>query len=221
MEVTLRDINSLLSLRIQKGVDAERDAETDVERVDWLINTPEVIGGYGTHGYTIEDTAFFFTDAPVNMSESDYTGQYSAGVLDNAMQQSGSNAYLFPAPLEDEPLRIGIWYGKTERTEFASIHRISNDPDDISPEFYSGWDGVTPQWATGYVFPPSLNATLDRDPSRQITGVMVQYDGDYVYDQVADPGPSQTRRDMVFAGEAGEERHAGGGPRRALPRRPR
>ena len=199
--VSLRDINSLLSLRVQKGNDAERDAETDVERITWLINTAEVIGGYGDHGYTIEETSFFFTDAPVDMSESDYTGQYSQGVLDDCMQQSGANCYLYPAPIEDEPLRIGIWYGRTERTDFASIHKISNDPADISPEFYTGFAGETPQWDTGYVFPPSLDAELDRDPSRQITGVMVQYDGSYVYDSLGFTPPTLTRRDMVFSGE--------------------
>ena len=60
---------------------------------------------------------------------------------------------------------------------------------------------MTPQWDTGYVFPPSLDASLERDPSRQFTGVMVQYDGDYVYDSLATPPDSLTRRDMVFAGE--------------------
>ena len=116
VEIQLRDINSLLSLRIQKGTDAERDAETDVERVDWLINTAEVIGGYGDHGYGIEETAFFFTDDPENMSESDYTGQTSEGVLNDCIQQSGANCYLYPAPEPGDPLRIGIWYGRTERS---------------------------------------------------------------------------------------------------------
>lgn len=200
-EVTVRDINSLLNLRVQKGTDAERDAETDVERVDWLINTAEVIGGFGDNGYSIEETEFFFTDAPVDMSESDYTGQYSEGVLNDCMQQSGANCYLYPAPIEDEPLRIGIWYGRTEREDFQSIHKISNDPADISPEVLTGFDGVTPQYDTGYVFPPSLDMTLERDPSRQITGVMVQYDGGYVYDSNPAPSVVLTRRDMVFAGE--------------------
>ena len=74
IDLQLRDINSLLSLRVQKGTDAEREAETDVERVDWLIHTAEVIGGYGDHGYSIEETEFFFEDDPVEMSESNYTG---------------------------------------------------------------------------------------------------------------------------------------------------
>ena len=200
VRINARDINSLLNLRIQKGTDAEREAETDVERIEWLIDTAEVIGGYGDHGYGIEEREFFFTDDPHDMSESDYTGQYSAGVIDDAMQQSGANAYLYPAPTEADPLRIGIWYGRTERTEFQSLHRISNDPADISPEVFDGFYGETPQWDTGYTFPPSLDATLERDPSRQLTGVMVQYDGDYVYDSLSNP-ESLTRRDMVFSGE--------------------
>ena len=125
---------------------------------------------------------------------------YSDGVLNDAMQQSGANCYLYPAPTEDEPLRIGIWYGRTEREEFASLHKISNDPADISPEYYAGFQGETPQWDTGYVFPPSIDAVLDRDPSRQITGAMVQYDGDYAYETAAVVSPTLTRRDMVFDG---------------------
>jgi hypothetical protein len=201
VQISVRDINSLLNLRVQKGGDAQRDAETDVERGTWLINTAEVIGGHGDNGYTIEETEFFFTDAPVNMSESDYTGQYSNGVLDDCMQQSGANGYLYSSPLEAEPLRIGIWYGRTERSEFASLHKISNDLADISPEVLTGFDGETPQYDTGYVFPPSLDATLDRDPSRQITGAMVQYDGDYIYTSNPAPALSLTRRDMSFGGE--------------------
>lgn len=201
--ISVRDINSLLALRIQKGTDAERDAETDVERVTWLIGTAEVIGGFGDNGYTIEETEFFFTDGPVDMSESDYTFQYSEGVLRDCLDQGATkNGFLYPAPTSgSDPTRIGIWYGTDARADFASLHKISNDLDDISPEVLTGFAGVTPQYSTGYVFPPSQDMRLDRDPTRTITGAGLQWDGANTYLSNGTPGDVLTRRDMVFAGE--------------------
>lgn len=201
VRIALRDLNSLLSLRVQKGTDAERTAETDVARMQWLVATAEVIGGFGDDGFTIEETTRLFTDGPVNMSESDYTGIYAEGVVNDCMQQSGANAYLYNAPTHaSEPIRVGIWYGRTERSDFASIHKISNVLSDISPEVLANFEGYTPGHSTPYVFPPSFDTELERDPSRQITGVMIQYDGDYVYASNPIITPTPTRRDMVFEG---------------------
>lgn len=199
--ITVRDLNSLLTYRIQKGTDAERPDETDVERMEWVIGTAEIIGGHGDHGFTIEETEFLFTDAPVDMGETSYVGVEGGSVINDCMQQSGANAYLYNAPNDYSPIRVGIWYGRTERSDFASLHKISNVLDDISPEYFDNFEGVTPQYETGYVFPPSLDAVLDRDPSRQITGAMLQWDGGNTYGSSPIITPTLTRRDMSFSGE--------------------
>jgi hypothetical protein len=132
--VNVNDINTLLTRRLQKGGDAERRAETDVERMDWLTNTAEVIGGGGDNGFSIEDFTYFFEDSPYPMDKTDYTGQDSTGVINDCLQDSGKNAFLFNSPIDGEPIRVGIWYGRTERSDFASAHRISNILSDVNAD---------------------------------------------------------------------------------------
>ena len=201
LEIEIRDINTLLTRRVQRGSDAKRPAETDVERIDWLINTAEVIGGSGS-AITIGDIAFVFSDSPTNMSESEYTGQDSAGVINDLLNQSGKNAFLFASPTAaDEPERVGIWYGRTERTEFASIHKISNLLADISDDVIDGFATNAPDVDTPYVFPPSFDADLERDPERVISGAYVTYDGGYSYQTRPATATAFARRDMTFNAE--------------------
>jgi hypothetical protein len=201
--INVNDLNTLLSYRVQKGGDAEREAETDVERMTWLIGTAEVIGGHGDDGFTIEDTTYFDTGSPVNMDATDYTGQDSAGVANDAMQDSGKNFYLFnQATSVTSPIRVAMWYGHTSNTNFTSLHKISNDLDDVTPATIDHFATTAISHASNYVFAPSIDAELDRDPSRQITsGAMVQYDGGYEYTSRPVPVDTRARRDMVFAGE--------------------
>jgi hypothetical protein len=200
-DISMVDANTLLTRRLQKGTDAKREEETDIERMTWLINTAEVIGGGGDNGFTIEDTDYFFTDSPVPMSESDYTGLDSAGVINDCLQDSGKNCFVFNSPTASEPIRIGIWYGRTERTDFASIHKISNVAADISAAVLNNFEGVTPGYATPYVFPPSYDTDLDRSPSRLISGAMVKYDGGYQYVTRPETSEAFDKRDMSFSAE--------------------
>lgn len=201
--VNVKDLNTLLTMRVQKGGDAERPEENDVERViDWLIDTTEVIGGFGDNGFSIEEREFAFEDSPVLMSETDYTAQDSAGVINDALQDSAKTAWLYNRATDYQPIRVGIWYGHTDRTDFTSNHSISNDMADVN---------IDPALATqmpaeyliggAWTFFPSLDADLDRDPSRQVTGAMVQWDGGSTYVSQEDPAPSLTHRDMVFSAE--------------------
>ncbi len=193
--ISLDDINTLLSRRVQKGADAEREEETDVARLSWLIETAEVTGGH-----QIEDTTYIFTDAPVTMSESNYRGVESAQVVNDLFQQSGANAYLMNMPEAEHDIRVGMWYGRTEREEFSSVHRISNDPAEISPEtFDPAWlfDPSEGEWT----FAPSLDAELDRDPSRVYSGAYVNWDGGWSYVQRFETVTDYAARDGVFQAE--------------------
>lgn len=201
--ITCKDLNTLLTMRVQKGTDAERDSESDVQRMQWLINTAEVIGGFGDNGFSIEETEFFFTDNAVTMSETDYTGNDSAGVINDALQDSSKTAWLYNRPEPGDPIRVGIWYGHTERADFTSDHSISNDLSDvdIDPAVAAATQSAATLLAGNWTFAPSMDAELDRDPSRQITGALVQWDGGSTYVSQTDPEPSLTRRDMTFQAE--------------------
>jgi hypothetical protein len=201
--VNVNDINTLLTRRLQKGGDAERRAETDVERMDWLTNTAEVIGGGGDNGFSIEDFTYFFEDSPYPMDKTDYTGQDSTGVINDCLQDSGKNAFLFNSPTDDEPIRVGIWYGRTERSDFASAHRISNVLSDVNadPAEMPFTLTETEMLEGAWTFAPSVDAELDRDPSRIASGVMVQYDGGYRYETRPATAEAFERRDMLMQAE--------------------
>lgn len=200
--VSVKDVNTLLTFRVQKGSDAEREQENDVERMTWLIDTPEIIGGFGSNGFSIDEREFFFEDTTVTMSETSYVGQYGDGVINDALQDSSKNAYLYNRANGYQDIRIGIWYGRTERTEFTSPHAISSFFEDIDPDTltYFTENPVDLDYGS-YTFAPSVDAELDRDPSRQITGAMVQWDGGNTYANNPVIPDSLTRRDMAFAGE--------------------
>jgi hypothetical protein len=201
VHISVKDVNTLWTRRVQKGTDAKRPQETDIVRVtDWAIDTAEFVGGTGDSGFEVEDRDYVFTDSPYQMSETDYTSQDSAGVINDALQDSGKNAYLFPAPIDGEIVRVGMWYGRTERTDYSSPHRISNYLSDISPETLdAGWmfEPTDGEWT----FAPSIDAELERDPSRVASGVMVMADGSYAYVTRPETADAFAPRDMVMQAE--------------------
>lgn len=203
IEIALKDVNTLLSRRVQKGTDAERPQETDITRItEWLIDTPEVVGG---DGLNIDERSYVFTDSPYQVSETSYVSQDSAGVINDALQDSGKNAFLYPAPDDpDAPFRLGMWYGRTEREDFASPHRISNFLDDVSPETMdAAWmfEPTVDYDNDAFTFAPSLDAEMNRDPSRVASGVMVMADGSYAYVTRPETAEAFASRDMVMQAE--------------------
>jgi hypothetical protein len=201
--VNVNDINTLLTRRLQKGGDAERPAETDVERMDWLLHTAEVIGGGGDNGFSIEDFTYFFEDSPYPMDKTDYTGQDSMGAANDALQDSGKSFFIFNSPTDDEPIRVGVWYGRSERSDFASAHRISNILSDVNadPAEMPFTLTETEMLEGTWTFAPSIDAELDRDPSRVASGVMVMYDGGYRYETRPATAEAFERRDMLMQAE--------------------
>jgi hypothetical protein len=205
VHISVKDVNTLWTRRVQKGTDAERPQETDVERItDWAINTPEFVGGFGSSGFAVEDRAYVFTDSPYQMDKTDYTSQDSAGVVNDALQDSGKNAFLYPSPITGEIVRVGMWYGRTEREDFSSLHRISNILSDISPETLDAewlFEPTVDYDYDSFTFALSLDAELDRDPSRVASGVMVMADGGYGYVTRPETLEAFAPRDMVMQAE--------------------
>jgi hypothetical protein len=171
--MALTDINTPLGRRIMTGDDCNRPAETDVERIGWLIAT--------TEQNFIDDTTLVDTSAPVAMDAADYRYQYATQIYDDCSQASGKNWFMYPV-LEGSGSDwvAGFAYMFGESTEFSSDIRISNDLDDI--------DSVV-------TFAPGRATTLTRDPSRVYSGVSIPFDGGTVYQQNSSTVTAFARRD--------------------------
>lgn len=65
--VQLVDVNAVAGFRVLKGLEAKRPAETDVERVAWLLGTDEF-------GVYVQDLGFVSTDDPRNLDAFDSAG---------------------------------------------------------------------------------------------------------------------------------------------------
>ena len=176
---TIFDVNSRLARRVLTGVDCVRPAETDVERIAWVITTDEAY-------LTLWDTSLVSSADPVDMDATSYEGQTLDAVIRDCMEQSGKNAYLTHDWASDIVL---FWYGAADLATYDSGCALSNDPAEI--------DEVT-------TFAISDDATATRDPSRVYSGVYLTYsptDGSAGYVYVTDPGVGSAfaERDVVYS----------------------
>lgn len=182
-EVQLVDINTVLERRVMTGSDANRPAETDVQRVQWLEATNE--------GHLIADTRYLFTANPVNMDAVDYRGQMFKSILDDCAQSSGKDYWLTYFGDTSSPTypwgQFSLWYGFRNRSEYASTIRLSNELSEV--------DTVT-------TFALSNETTsLKRDPSRVYSGVYMPYDGGSSYVQDNAIALAFARRDAISPAE--------------------
>jgi hypothetical protein len=152
-DVDLVDYNMTLSRRVIRGSDGNRPAETDVERVQWIIAsdfTP-----------TVTDAGLIQTSGPVDMDPVDYRGRYPTDVLADCGNASGKNYFVY----FDEPTNhpaFAYFFGTSSL--YSSTLRLSNVASDI--------DSSTTFAAT---------CELYRDPSRVFSGVYLKYDGGSVF----------------------------------------
>ena len=150
------DQNTLLSRRVLLGADANRPAETDVQRVLYLMTTPEMLA--------VDATDYINTAGPVAMDACDYRGQMALAALDDCAQASGKNYWVM---LREDIgyAAYGLWYDFPESTAYASAITISNVAADVSASCFAA----------------AFDTTLTRDPSRVYSGVYMPYDGGSVY----------------------------------------
>lgn len=85
--VSMADLNSLLARRIFVGTDSNRPAETDVERIAWLLTTTEL-------NTLSPDATYIDTTGGVAMDAADYTGQKPEQVISDCSQASGKNYWI-------------------------------------------------------------------------------------------------------------------------------
>lgn len=158
--VTLADVNSVLEREVLRAGGGNRPAETDVQRITWVEQTGA--------GGLIDDTLYLLTGDPESMDKVDYRGQRFMDVVNDCMQQSGKNAFVWVRELGGGSVDFSLWYGHDDGPEFSSLLRLTNDLDDLGDEFtFAVVNDVT---------------ELNRDPSRVYSGVYLQYDGGAVYE---------------------------------------
>lgn len=176
-ELSLTDINTLMWRKVMAGNDTDRPAESDVDRVQWLLSTGEA-------GFFADVTTYVHTGNPVNMDanpDTGYNGQMFEQVMDDCAQQSGKNHYVLD--VFDSPNYVkGIWYGADSEPDFTSNLQISNVIGDV--------DNTTTWYA-------SLDTELNRDPSRIFSGVFGNYDGGYTYQSDAGVIAAYANRDTI------------------------
>lgn len=176
--VSLADANAYWQMRVMVGADANRPAETDVERMQWLLATNEVAWAYDT-------TTYVQTTTPVDMDACDYRGQYLPQIMDDCAQSSGRNWFTW-IDLVGGVRKVMVWYGHDDWAVYDSPLSLTNDPADFVESALV--DGTSLVWLI------SPDTKLRRDPSRMYDGVYLQYDGGAVY---RDLDPRTVRRDFV------------------------
>lgn len=172
--VQLSDPNWLIGLRIVVGSDGNRPAEDDYTRIRWLLTTTEANTFNGSLTY-VSSTA-----TRISMDAVDYRGQSVTSILDDCAQASGKNWWV----VYFESLgQYGLWYDFADSTVYSSTLWLSNTLTDI--------DSATS-------FPISEeNTTLERSPSRLVSGVYLPYDGGWVYRQDTAVGAQYIYRDVA------------------------
>ena len=175
--VSLADMNSVLSHRVLHNPDANRSAETDTARLNWLLGT------LGTPG--IPTTEYVNSSGGVSMDAVDYRGQTRIDVINDCAQQSGKNFFVY---VKDGGSHLspawglGLWYDHAYSTAYSSIVRLTNVAAEV--------DGVT-------TFAIGDDTELIRDPSRVYSGAYVRYDGGTVYQESIATSNAFTRRDAI------------------------
>jgi len=154
IQVELYDANSYLARIVMKGSDTERPAETDVERMTWLLSTDEAdaIG---------DVTTYFGSAGPVNMDAASYRGTYFGQIIGDCAEQSGKNHFAFFQKVGASRI-LTIWYARDFRDIYDSEMYLTNDLDEITRALVD--DG------TAVVWPLSDDATMTQSPERQYCG---------------------------------------------------
>jgi len=155
--VNMADPNSIIARRIMRGSDANRPAETDVQRVQWLLSTVEF-------GNFVTTSRYVSTRFPVQMDAVDYRDQNNSQIIDDCAQASGKNYFVF----WDEPVgAFGLFYDFAGSSVFRSSIQLTNVLGFVDNDI---------------IFAVSDSETkLARDPGRVYSGVLLPYVGGEVY----------------------------------------
>lgn len=152
------DLNAIFTFKVinHTTFHYNRPAETDIERITWLISVSA--GVLGIHDNGLIDTA-----NPVTMSAANYTAQFPGQVMQDCANASGKTFFAYFDSVAGETSLA--YFQSTDASFYPSTLSISN---------------VMADWSST-CFDPSFDAELERDPSQVFDGVLVQHSGGEVY----------------------------------------
>jgi hypothetical protein len=163
--IEINDVNTLWGRRVMVGSDCKRPAETDVQRMQWLLSTGEA-------GEFDDVTTFVSTASPVNMDAVDYRGQMFDSVVEDCANASGKNWYAWLRN-DGAAYLLTAWYGKDSVAAHVSTLSLSNDRADwVENELEDG---------SSLVWPIGAKTELKRDPGRQYSGNYLAYEKGAVF----------------------------------------
>ncbi len=180
-EVDILEINALFGLQVFRANSAQRPAETDVERMQFLIASAPMATT------PVHDDGRLNTAGPASLAAAEFVRSFPVDMADNAAGQSGKNVYAYWSHDDDE---IGFHYDLVGAGPDCTL-RISNViADTDSTTFY-----------------PFLDAELDGDAYGVYTGVLLDYVGGSVYGEndtliselsPTEFSPSEFKRDQMI-----------------------
>jgi len=179
--LSLYDQNGIWQRRVMVGADCKRPAETDIERMTWLL---------GTNEFAMIDNAtdWMATSGGVDMDACDYRGQMGSQVVDDCAQASGRNYFI--ADIEVGTGREQwAWYQRDGSTDYESPLYLTNDPTE--------WNDWALDDGSSVVWPISMDTELKRDPGRVYWGVYLPYERGAVYRTRAATAANFAKRDFV------------------------
>jgi hypothetical protein len=163
--IEINDVNTLWGRRVMVGSDCKRPAETDVQRMQWLLSTGEA-------GEFDDVTTYVSTASPVNMDAVDYRGQMFDSVAEDCAHAGGKNWYAWLRN-DGAAYLLTAWYGKDSVAAHVSSLSLSNDRADwVENELEDG---------TSLVWPIGAKTELKRDPGRQYSGNYLAYEKGAVF----------------------------------------
>lgn len=151
----LEDWNTVLTDRVLKGDSSRRPAETDYERISWLVGQ-SVLGMLDGAGQVPNTNTS-------DMPKTNYRGKTPLDVLDDCAESSNKNFFVY----FESGTGWVLYYDKTGSTDsaFTSSLQISDDPADIDNSTVFGASSI--DWQV--------------DPERIYSGLFVKYDGGSVW----------------------------------------
>jgi hypothetical protein len=176
-EIDLTDLNTVLSRRVFDRGGANRPAETDIARVQWLLGTEEMTN-------YVDDDLYVATTGGVAMDAVDYRGQRPEDVLNDCAQQSGRNYFVW---YRQETGEFSLFYDHASSESYTSLIRLTNVLSEVDDVFT-------------YAF--GIEQTeLSRSPDRVNHGAYVEYDGGVVYERDLGTAAEFAYRDAVMPAE--------------------
>jgi hypothetical protein len=159
----LDDVNTVIARRIlSEDDDADRPAETDVERIQWLFD----------QAFLGPDDTYFSHANPVDMDAANLVGMTPYDAVNDAMLQSGKNSWQQDITTAPATYIGTTFYDFAASTVLSSDLQISNYEADITAEV-----GTTSPSGAAQVWAASLDTDMERDPTRIYWKIRGQYDG--------------------------------------------